>query len=579
MIQYLNMDKTPEFNKEINKILIDLKPDIKKCSLCKKDFFIDNKDIEFYQKLQVPPAKICPTCRRQIKLAFVNYTTLYKRKCNAPNHSENIISTIPDNDRFPVYDFDAYWYGERNWRQVKQEFDFSKSFFEQFSHLFAISPEPALTRNPANINSDYTSYGSFFKNCYYIFGGLNAENVMFSMWAMNTKDSLDQLISMNTDLSYEGVYPDHCYNCKFVYFSKDCLNSNFIYDCRNCSNCFSCVNLRNKKYCIKNIQYTKEEYFNKIKNINLGNRSDLNILKYEFGKMISSLPIRATRNEHSVNFSGNYIINSKNCFESMWVLESENLKYVDFSLKVRDSYDCPIADTSEKMYANVATGINSFNTKTSVYGRELKDCEYTINCKNCSNCFGCIGIENAKFCIFNKQYTEKEYWEKIDKIKTKMLKDEEYGEFFPLSMSPFPYNASLSNIIYPISKEKVLSIGGWWYEDKVNLPQDIKLLSINEIEKDIKNIRDDILDIGIISCGNKKPFRIVKKELEFYRQKNIAIPDLTPYERIINRFSFVNNFKVFKDKCFNCGKEILSSYDTAKGFKPYCDDCYKEEIY
>jgi len=130
-----------------------------------------------------------------------------------------------------------------------------------------------------------------------------------------------------------------------------------------------------------------------------------------------------------------------------------------------------------------------------------------------------------------------------------------------------------------IPKEKVLELGGWWYDDKVNLPEGIKLIKTNEVELDIKNVKDDILDVGIISEGNSKPFKIVKEELEFYRRKNIAIPRLTPYERIVNRFKYVNNFKVFKDKCFKCDLEILSSYKTSDGFKPYCDDCYKKEIY
>jgi len=436
-----------------------------------------------------------------------------------------------------------------------------------------------LTRDPASIDSEYSSYGSKLKNCYYTFGGDNAENTMFSIWPMNTKNSLDLLISVNTDLCQEGVYPENCYNCNFVYFSGDCLDCNFIYDCRNCNDCFGCVNLRNKKYCIFNIQYNKEDYFGKIKEYNLGNKEELRKNKDKLEKLIYTLPVRATRNEHSENVLGNYLIGSKNCFNTNWAMHSDNLNYTDFVMRQKDSYDCTISASSEKIYGTSAVSRNCFNVKFSVYGRDLRDCEYTINCKNCQYCFGCIGLENAKFCIFNKQYTEEEYWKQVDDIKTKMLEDGEYGEFFPLSMSPFPYNASLSNIIYPISKEKVIELGGWWYDEETNIPEGMKLLKIDEIESDIKNITDDILNIGILSERNGKPYRIVKEELEFYRRKNIAIPTLTPYERIIDRFKYVNNFKVFKDKCFKCRAEILSSYATSDGFKPYCDDCYKKEIY
>ncbi|MFA5773140.1 MAG: hypothetical protein WC908_00510 [Candidatus Paceibacterota bacterium] len=573
------MDKTPKFTARINEILKNLVPHRVNCLQCKSDFEILENDIEFFKKFQVPPPKMCPDCRRQRRYAFANYTTLFKRDCNVSNHNEKMISSIPEGTEFPVYDFDYYWHGDRDLYINGRDFDFNKNFIEQFKKLFLVSPQPALTRDPTSVNSDYTNYGIQLKNCYYTFGGINSEEIMFSVWPLWAKNSLDMLISQNTDLSYEGVFPNGCYNCNYVYFSKDCLDCNFIYDCRNCSNCFGCVNLRNKKYCIWNTQYNKEDYLEKIKEFNLGDKKELKNYRDKLEKIIHDLPIRATRNEHSKNYSGNYIINSKNTINSFWCLDSENNDYTDFAAQSSDNYDCSVGSWTSNAYSTICVGVHSSNVKFSSLGRELRDCEYIMNCKNCQYCFGCIGLYNAKFCIFNKQYTEEEYWKLVDDIKVKMLESGEYGEFFPLSISPFPYSASLSNIIYNISKEKVLELGGWWYDEKINLPKNIKLIKANNIEPDIKNITDEILDIGIISEGNGKPFRIVKEELEFYRKKNIAIPNLTPYERIIDRFKYVNNFKVFKDKCFKCGIEILSSYATNNGFKPYCDECYKQEIY
>ncbi|HUC88420.1 MAG TPA: hypothetical protein VMR49_00085 [Candidatus Paceibacterota bacterium] len=573
------MDKTPKFTKAINEILKNLTPYGAKCFQCKLDFEISENDIDFFKRFQVPPSKMCPDCRRQRRFAFINYTTLFKRKCDAPNHNEKVISSIPEGTGFPVFDFDYYWYGDRDWFINGRNFDFNESFLKQFKELFMISPQPALTRDPASINSDYASYGAQLKNCYYTFGGINVENTMFSVWPMSTKDSLDLLISVNNNLLYEGVYPNNSYNCHYVYFSSDCLDCNFIYDCRNCNDCFGCVNLRNKKYCIWNIQYSEKDYLEKIKEFNLGNRQELEKVKMKFNKMIFSLPIRATRNEHSENVLGNYLVNSKNCINVMWAMDSENLTNTDFVMKLKDSYDCTVSAIAEQLYSTSGVGNNCFNVKLSSFGRELQDCEYTMNCKNCQYCFGCIGLVNAKFYIFNKQYIEEEYWKTVDAIKVKMIEGGEYGEFFPISLSPFPYNASLSNIIYNISKEKALGLGGWWYDDKINLPENMKLLKMDEIESNIKNVPDDILNVGIISEGNGKPFRIIKEELDFYRRKNIAIPSLTPYERIVARFKYVNNFKVFTDNCFNCKKEILSSYATSDGFNPYCEDCYKKEVY
>ncbi len=54
--------------------------------------------------------------------------------------------------------------------------------------------------------------------------------------------------------------------------------------------------------------------------------------------------------------------------------------------------------------------------------RNLYNCKYCQDCshsndllfcfdvKNCSECIGCVGLRNKKFCIFNQQYTEVDYY-------------------------------------------------------------------------------------------------------------------------------------------------------------------------
>ena len=41
------------------------------------------------------------------------------------------------------------------------------------------------------------------------------------------------------------------------------------------------------------------------------------------------------------------------------------------------------------------------------------------------------------------------------KIKTKMLLDREYGEFFPLSQSLHEYNNTYAMVEFPLTKEEV----------------------------------------------------------------------------------------------------------------------------
>ena len=55
-----------------------------------------------------------------------------------------------------------------------------------------------------------------------------------------------------------------CSDCSDCYDCSDCSR------CSDCSNCYGCRNLRKvERYMICNIQFTKEEYEKKIKEINL----------------------------------------------------------------------------------------------------------------------------------------------------------------------------------------------------------------------------------------------------------------------------------------------------------------------
>jgi len=59
----------------------------------------------------------------------------------------------------------------------------------------------------------------------------------------------------------DGYNLKHCIDCKNC---SDCLYSRNLL---NCKNCFGCTNLVGKSHCFENIQYTKEQYEDKVKQI------------------------------------------------------------------------------------------------------------------------------------------------------------------------------------------------------------------------------------------------------------------------------------------------------------------------
>jgi hypothetical protein len=76
---------------------------------------------------------------------------------------------------------------------------------------------------------------------------------------MNTKDSIDQTFTWNTEVSgnNSGVFGG--FQIKHSSWS-DGRYSEYLDNCVEVEYCFGCVGLRKKKYCILNKQYTKEEY-------------------------------------------------------------------------------------------------------------------------------------------------------------------------------------------------------------------------------------------------------------------------------------------------------------------------------
>jgi DNA-directed RNA polymerase subunit RPC12/RpoP len=73
----------------------------KTCQNCKKDFTIEPKDFNFYEKIKVPPPTFCPECRLIRKLNFRNERFMYHNVCALCN--KKIISIISKDSNVKVY--------------------------------------------------------------------------------------------------------------------------------------------------------------------------------------------------------------------------------------------------------------------------------------------------------------------------------------------------------------------------------------------------------------------------------------------------------------------------------------------
>ncbi|MEA3399065.1 MAG: hypothetical protein U9R00_00965 [Patescibacteria group bacterium] len=124
----------------------------KNCQNCKKDFTIETNDFNFYKKIDVPAPTFCPECREQRRMAHRNID-FFLRKCDLCN--ENSISIWHPNIKGYKFYCNECWNSDK-WNSLDygMEFDFNKSFFEQYEELYKKVPKH-ISNSFFQLRSDY----------------------------------------------------------------------------------------------------------------------------------------------------------------------------------------------------------------------------------------------------------------------------------------------------------------------------------------------------------------------------------------------------------------------------------------
>jgi len=543
------------------------------CLNCKNKFEITPEEKDLYKKFDVPEEELCFKCSQTQRLAYRNERNLYSRKCDFSG--EQIISAYSSDKPFKVYKSDI-WYSDK-WDPMEygRDFDFSRPFFEQFYELQLAVPRLALL-NVNNENSEYCNFTVGNKNCYLVFGGDYNTDVMYGTLCINNKDSLDLDYSNKNELSYFLNDSIGCYGCIYTFDSKNCNNCAFISDCTACNDCILCTNLVNKSYCIFNEQHTKEEYLKMKDEILTGGFIQLNRIFIEFKKILSQRIVKSQHMLSSENCSGDYLKNSKNCINCFDVSDSQDLRNIIFASKSKDCFNCSLlGDNTELCYGMLST-VGAYNSKFSQFVLDSSNTEYgKFIFFNCENTFGCFGLRRKKNCILNKQYSEEEFKNMRSRIIEHMKKTGEWGKFFPPKISDFAYNETVANEFTPLTEEEAKKQGYTWKKtDKKDYKkQDYK---VPDLIKDVpESITNEVLACS--DCG--KNFKILQKELEFYKKLNLPIPQKCPDCRHKERFDMRNARSLWDRNCIRCHQGIKTTYSSERPEKVYCESCYLKEVY
>lgn len=558
--------------------------EIKNCQNCKKNFTIDPEDFQFYEKIKVPAPTWCPECRMIRRMLWRNEAVWYRRKCDATGKS--VLSVFTQDSPYKVYE-QAYWRSDA-WDPMAygKDYDFSKTFFEQFNKLLIDIPHPNLIQKNV-VSSDYVNIGVNLKNCYFVGGADGAEDsaYLFSPNLRN-RDCFDIYSTRDTERTYDSTSIEKSQGLRFCQDCIACSDSYLLYDCKNCMNCFGCVGLRNKQFCIFNKQYSREDYQAEIEKIAPYTYSGFLQAKAEFDKLKLKFPRKFASIIKAENVTGDEINNVRNCINCFDVkFDVQNCKH---SFRVfensADGYDAMAAwDGAELFYEVMSITAQRVIGSALIWGGF--DILYSYNCFDCNNIFGCVGLHNKSYCILNKQFTKEEYDVLAPKIIEQMKKAGEYGEFFPPKLSPFAYNETLAQDYFPKTKEQVLAMGMRWRdskEKKYNIT-----MKNNQIPNDIRTVDDLILN-EIIECGHNgncsdhcaTAFRIIPQELQFLKKMNVPLPRLCPLCRQGERVRLKNPMHLWHRKCMKsgCQNEFETPYAPDRPEIVYCETCYNNEV-
>lgn len=576
--------KTPIFDKKLDEILKTLVPHEKTClwsgkhAHCEKNFSITKEDVEFLTMLRAVPPNFCPTCRRMRRLTHLNLTRLFAVTCQKEGHNENLISVFPKEHPFPIWDTESFQNIEDHY--MGRQYDETKTPYQNVYDMRKVFPiANFLNRDSSLVNSEYASGGRNLKNGYYVFGCFSSEDVWYTNHTKSVKQVMNSRVTKNSEFVYQGVFSEHLYKCSFVYFSKNCTDSTFLYDCRNCINCFGCVNLRNKSYCIWNKQYTKEEYMDfMVKHVPFS-RDFLDDSYTTFFNLVKELPVNASRNIQSENCKGILLEDSIDLYDVIDGNNSQHVRHGDGVISHKDSMDILFSGgNSHHLYMCTNIGSKASNIKFSVSSKYCTECEFVFNCKNLTNCFMCFGLQNKSFCILNTQYSEEEYYKKVDQIKTRMLELGEYADGVGMEFSAQAYNFSLAQFSFPLSRTEVEDLGGYWAEEPESNVGNLEVLDSNTLPQTIKDVSDDILFQAILCPVTERPFKVVASELAFLRRMNLPLSTIHPSERMRRNFLLAPEGKMYHTQCFLCNSSIESLYDPKDGYKLYCETCFKREV-
>jgi hypothetical protein len=572
------------------------------CAISGTEFEITDFEQDFLKKIaptfagekfEIPLPDIAPMERARVRTAHRNEQFLFRNKNFFTGKS--MVSVYRDDCGRKVCSRDE-WFGDK-WDAIDfgRDFDDTKSFFSQFHELQKDVPY-ATTVTFNNESSEYTTGTGFCKHCYLINSSENCEDCLYGKLLQKCTSVMDTAFAYHCELLYECFNVEKCYDCKWVYYSQGCHDCWFCDDCRGCHHCFLCTNLVKQDHCFMNQKLSKEEYEKRVSDF-LSDHVHITKAKELFEDLRKKRIYKYANIVNGQNCTGDFITNSKNCQECYDMNDSEDCMHVQLGFETKDLLDCSNMYVKPEVSYQTLGTIGTFNCHFCLYAFNSADLWYCEQMFSCKNCFGCVGLRNKQYCIFNKKFTKEEYEKEVARIIRSMKgahsthsvrssprgsrlsragseQSSEWGKFFPVTMSPFPYNDTVAHGYFPLTEADVAQRGWRWGEKETLNYQ----TSNYKIPKSIKEVTDGIL-AGVLQCDTcSKNYKLQRMELDFYRKMKLPVSRTCPDCRYEARMRLRNPRTLHPRTCSACNVAVQSPFPPESEEKICCEKCYLEKV-
>lgn len=436
------------------------------------------------------------------------------------------------------------------------------------------------------VNSEYVSFALDNKNCYMCFSSVENEDCLYCGNTDKSRDCVDCAYTRDqSELCYASVDIAGCYRCQYLQNSSGCTDCFFCYNLTNCDHCFGSVNLRSASYYWFNEKVTSEEYERRLTEARIGSMSSIAKISQQFSEHLKKFPRKYASITASEESTGDHLDHVARCVECYDIRNAEDCSYLIRGFNLKDCYDSYGFLEAERVYEVVSCGKGStlFFSIMSYFNSDIQYCE---QCYNSSELFGCVALNKKKYCILNKQYSKDEYDALVAKIIAYMKETGEYGEFFPIAMSPFGYNETIAQDYYPLAREEA-STRGYVWQDELPGTHGRETVQSGDIPDDIAGVSDDISK-SVLACERcGKNYKIIKQELVFYKKLIIPIPRQCPDCRYAERMALRAPRKLVTQQCQcttathshggMCQTVVQTPYTPESNITIYCESCYQRE--